>query len=151
MNAAIATTGSTDRRIGRSIGAAVAGFLTVVVLSTVVDQIFHMLGVYPPWGQPMPDPGDNALALSYRIVITVFGGWVTAHLAPHRPMMHVLILASIGFVIGVAAAVATIPLHWGPAWYPILIPITGLPATWLGGWLYVSRRASESARGVDVA
>lgn len=141
MNATIAPTNANDRRIGRSIGAVVVGFLTVVVLSTVVDQIFHMLDVYPPWGQPMPDAGDNALALSYRIVITALGGWVTARLAPRNAMKHVWILGGIGFVVGVAAAIATIPLNWGPAWYPILIPITGLPATVLGGWIH-SRRVS---------
>ena len=123
------------RSIGRSIWAVVAGFLTVVILSTVVDQIFHMLDVYPPWGQPMPEASDNALALSYRVLITAFGGWVTARLAPRNPMKHAWILGGIGFIVGVAAAIATIPLHWGPAWYPILIPITGLPATILGGWL----------------
>ena len=80
-----------------------------------------------------------ALALSYRIVITVLGGWVTARLAPRNAMKHVWILGSIGFVVGVAAAIATIPLNWGPAWYPILIPITGLPATILGGWLHARR------------
>ena len=137
MNAAIAVDAKPS--IARSIWAVVAGFLTVVILSTVVDQIFHMLDVYPPWGQPMPDAGDNALALSYRIAITVLGGWVTARLAPRTAMKHVWILGSIGFVVGVAAAIATIPLNWGPAWYPILIPITGLPATIFGGWLYVRR------------
>ena len=123
------------RSIGRSIWAVVAGFLTVVILSTVVDQIFHMLDVYPPWGQPMPEASDNALALSYRVAITVLGGWVTARLAPRNAMKHVWILGIIGFAVGAAAAIATIPLNWGPAWYPILIPITGLPATILGGKL----------------
>ena len=133
MNTALAV--GAKPSVGRSIWAVVAGFLAVVVLSTVVDQLFHMLGVYPPWGQPMPEASDNVLALSYRIVITVLGGWITARLAPQNPLKHVIILGGIGFVVGVAAAIATIPLHLGPAWYPILIPITGLPATVLGGVL----------------
>ena len=138
MNAAIAVDAKPS--IGRSLWAVAAGFLTVVILSTVVDQIFHMLDVYPPWGQPMPETGDNALALSYRIVITILGGWITARLAPRNAMKHVWILGLIGFGVGVAAAIATIPLNWGPAWYPVLIPITGLPATILGGWLYTRKR-----------
>ena len=56
--------------MGRSIVAVVAGFLAVVALSLATDQLFHVLEVYPPWGQPMNDTGDNLLALSYRVVYT---------------------------------------------------------------------------------
>lgn len=31
--------------------------------------------------------------------------------------------------------VVTLPLHLGPAWYPILIALTALPCAWLGGRL----------------
>ena len=63
-----------------------------------------MLDVYPPWGQPMFDTGQNLLALSYRLVYTILGGYITAGLAPHRPMRHVLILGIIGFVMATAGA-----------------------------------------------
>jgi hypothetical protein len=44
--------------------------------------LLHVLNVYPPWGEPMHDPGLNLLALSYRIVYTIVGGDLTAtHLA----------------------------------------------------------------------
>src|SRR5689334_19616907 len=68
----------------------VAGFLITLILTLATDQLLHVLGVYPPWGQPMREPGLNALALAYRIVITVFGGWLTARLAPTRPMRHAM-------------------------------------------------------------
>ena len=54
-----------------SVRAIVAGFLVTVVLSLTVDEILHLAGIYPPWGDPMPQPALNALALSYRCVITV--------------------------------------------------------------------------------
>ena len=121
------------RRVGRSVAAIVTGFLVVVLLSLGMDQILHMLNVYPPWGQPMWEPGDNLLALGYRSVFTVLGGYVTARLAPSNPMRHVLMLAAIGLAVGVVAAIGTIPMKLGPAWYPIALALTGPAFTWLGG------------------
>ena len=50
-------TGAHPRRRWRSVGAVFLGFITVVVLSLGTDQLLHVLQVYPPWGQPMYDPG----------------------------------------------------------------------------------------------
>lgn len=130
-----------ERNVLRSIVAIIAGFLAVVVLSLGTDQLFHVLNVYPPWGAPMPEPGLNALALSYRIVYTIFGSYLAARLAPRNPMHHAMILGLIGTVMGTLGAVATIPMNLGPAWYPIAIAATALPCAWLGGALG-SRRTS---------
>ena len=129
------------RRLGRSIGAVVAGLLVVVVLSLATDQLLHVLNVYPPWGQPMYDTGDNVLALSYRVVYTVLGYYVAARLAPHAPMKHLWILAGIGLVLGVLGAVSTIPLKLGPAWYPVAIAATALPCAWIAAAIYRARTA----------
>lgn len=123
------------RSLPRSIGAVVAGFLAVAVLSVAVDQVLHVLNVYPPWGQPMHEPELNALALSYRLAFTILGGYITARLAPRSPMRHAIILGIIGTVAALAGALATIPKNWGPSWYPILLVVTALPCTWLGGWM----------------
>jgi hypothetical protein len=137
MTSSTAQTRPQPRRLLRSIGAVFLGFLTVVVLSLATDQLLHVLNVYPPWNQTMYDPGLNLLALSYRIVYTVLGSYLTARFAPHSPMRHAWILGIIGFVIGTAGAIATIPMHLGPAWYPIAIALTALPCAWLGGVLYI--------------
>ena len=123
------------RRLGRSIVAIFLGFVAVVVLSLGTDEVFHLLRVYPPWNEPMNAPGLNLLALSYRIVYTVLGSYIAARLAPSLPMFHAWVLGVIGFVIGTAGAIATIPMHLGPAWYPIAIAATALPCAWLGGVL----------------
>jgi hypothetical protein len=123
------------RRPGRSIVAIFLGFVAVVVLSLGTDEVFHLLRVYPPWNEPMNAPGLNLLALSYRIVYTVLGSYIAARLAPSSPMFHAWVLGVIGFVIGTAGAIATIPMHLGPAWYPIAIAATALPCAWLGGML----------------
>jgi hypothetical protein len=132
----------TARRRWRSVGAVAAGFLAVVVLSLVTDEVLHLLHVYQPWGQPMYEPSLNLLALAYRSIYTVVGMYLTAKLAPRAPMRHALIGGAIGTVVAAAGAVATIPLNLGPAWYPIALAVTALPLAWLGGALYLARNPS---------
>ena len=123
------------RNVPRSIGAVTAGFFAVALLSLGTDQVLHMTGVYPPWGQTMSD-ALFALATAYRIVYTVVGGWITARLAPRAPMRHVVILGVLGLIAGTIGVIATINRRdLGPAWYPIAIAVTAFPLTWLGGRL----------------
>ena len=91
----------------------------------------------------MHEPGLNLLALAYRCVYTLIGGYVTARLAPHAAMRHVLILAIIGFLMGTLGVVGTWNMNLGPRWYPIAIAVTGAPLTWLGGMFYGQRRSAE--------
>ena len=131
------------RRIGRSIGAVLAGLVAVIVLSLGTDQVLHVLEVYPPWGQPMRDPGLNLLALAYRTLYAVVGSYIAAKFAPRNPMRHALALGILGFVLSLAGAIATIPMDLGPAWYPIALVVTALPCAWLGGILH---RPSQAER-----
>ena len=129
------------RRLGRSVGAVVAGFLSVVVLSLATDQLLHILKVYPPWGEPMYSTGLLLLALAYRTVYGALGSTIAAWLAPSGPMRHALILGVVGVVVALAGAIATIPMNLGPAWYPIALVLVTLPAAWVGGALYRARNA----------
>jgi hypothetical protein len=125
----------------RSTAAVFVGFISVAVLSLATDQVLHVLEVYPPWGQPMWDPGLNLLALSYRIVYTILGGYITASLAPHSPMRHVLVVAILGLITGSAGAIVAIRMaDLGPTWYPIALALTGFPCVWLGGVLHGVRQ-----------
>ena len=119
----------------RSVLAVAAGFAAVVVLSLVTDQILHSLHVFPPWGEPMDDAGDNLLALAYRCVYGVVGSYITASLAPSSPMRHVWIGAAIGFVLSSGGIVAAMNVHLGPIWYPVALTLTTFPCAWLGGFL----------------
>jgi len=124
----------TNRHSLRSARAVVAGFLSVAVLSLATDQLLHVFEVYPPWGEPMHDPGLNLLALSYRILYTIFGGYLTASLAPKAPMRHVIVVGIAGFIAGSAGALAAITMaDLGPDWYPIVLAVTAFPCVWLGG------------------
>lgn len=133
-------TSAHPRRTWRSIAAILLGFVAIVVLSMGTDQVLHVLGVYPPLGEPM----SNALLLlatAYRSVYAVAGSYIAARLAPGRPMLHALVLGAVGLVAGVAGTVAT--WNAGPAfepkWYPITLIVIAMPCAWAGGMLRVWR------------
>jgi nitrate/nitrite transporter NarK len=133
------------RNLWRSTGAVLVGFFACALLSIGTDVILHLLKIYPPADQPMWDPGLNFLALAYRCVYAVIGGYLTAKLAPRNPMRHVWVLAFIGLAMAVAGVIATSGMNLGPRWYPIALAVTALPTVWLGGVLH--RRQSLKAEG----
>ena len=121
----------------RSVVAIVAGFITTAVASIATDAVMHATGIFPnsPW--TMTDP-LFVLALAYRAVFTVAGGFVTARLAPDRPMRHAWILAGIGLAAGLAGVVFYFiagSAQLGPVWYPISIAVEAIPCVWFGGRL----------------
>lgn len=123
----------------KSIGAVLAGFVTVVVFSIGMDFILESLGFFPPQSEP-----DSytwwmlLLALIYRSVATVAGGYVTAKLAPDQPMRHAIILGIVGMAAGTVGAIVTWNLT-SQHWYPIALVVTALPCTWLGGKLKTNK------------
>lgn len=95
-----------SRRILRRIGAVLAGLLTVAILDTSIDVLLHATGVYPPWFQPMATP-LWLLAIGYRMVDGITGGYIAARLAPDRPVQHALALGIIGLVLSTAGVIGT--------------------------------------------
>lgn len=131
---------SASRGGWRSAGAIAAGFLLTAVLSVLTDVLMHAAGIYPDWGEPVSG-GLFVWATLYRVVFTVLGGYLTAALAPRRPMWHVLALGALGTVVAIAGAVATWNAGpaFGPKWYPVLLVLTALPCVWAGGILRLRR------------
>jgi hypothetical protein len=125
---------------GRSIWAIVAGFLVVVVLSTGTDVVLHAAKIYPSLGQRMSD-GLFVLATAYRTVYGVIGSYVTARLAPNKPMKYALIGAALGTVIATAGALATWNKDLGPHWYPIALILTAFPTAWVGAKIRLAQMA----------
>ena len=128
------------RRILRRVVAVLAGLFFVIIITTATDALMHATGIFPPLGQPMAD-SLFVLALAYRIIYSIVGGYITARLAPDQPVKHALVLGAIGFVLGLAGTVATWNRgpEFGPKWYPLLIMLTAIPSVWFGGKLVRSR------------
>lgn len=117
----------------RAIVAVVAGFLVTAVSATVVDGVLHATGVFPPFGQPMSG-GLFAVALAYRTLFTIAGGWTTARIATPWHGRVLAILGVVGGSLGIVAWVAGGP-EMGPLWYPVALLVTGPPAALLGAAL----------------
>lgn len=123
-------------RILRSIGAVLAGLLVIFVLSLGTDVVMHATGIFPPWFQPMAGP-LWVFALGYRSLYAVLGCYITARLAPNRPMKHAMILGVIGVVlstVGVASTWNAGPAY-GPHWYGLALIASSFPCAWIGGKL----------------
>ena len=129
------------KRSLRSFGAVVAGFFAIVILSTLTDMVLHATGVFRPLGQQMSD-ALFLVALAYRIVFGVAGCYITARLAPGRPMWHALVLGVIGLVVSIAGAV----VMWeaGPAWYSLAVIAISMPCAWVGGRLGGMQRGAPA-------
>lgn len=121
--------------------AVAAGIAFIIITHTVTDLILESLGVFPPPDQGLHVTWMLVTALAYRVIFEAGGAFLTAWLAPSRPMLHAIILGAIGFVMATAAAVVAIPMNLSPAWYPIALVVFAVPAAWLGGTMYTGRKA----------
>jgi hypothetical protein len=126
------------QRIGRSFGAVLTGILAAIIVTLGTDIVLHATGVFPPWGDSMVGyDGALLLATAYRTVYGVAGSFLTARLAPDRPMQHALV----GGVIGLALSIVGAAVTWnrgpafGPHWYPLALVVLALPTAWAGGKL----------------
>ena len=119
----------------KSIGAVVAGFATVFILSVATDTVLEKLGIFPPPSeQGLFVTWMLVLAFVYRSVYAVVGGYVTARLAPERPMRLVGILGVIGTIGGLVGVI--VGWNLSQHWYPIALAVTAFPLVWYGGKLW---------------
>jgi hypothetical protein len=120
-----------------SIGAVLAGFVAVVILSLGTDLALRAAGILPPFDQRLPD-ALVLLATAYRTIYSIAGSYIAARLAPNRPMGHALALGVLGLIASTAGAIAT--WNGGPAyepkWYPLALIALAMPGAWAGGKLF---------------
>ena len=130
----------------KSVGAVLLGIVVGAALSLGTDQVLHVAHVYPPWGQPMYEPALNLLALFYRLVYGVLGGYIIARFAPHSPLRHAMAGGILGFIVSLAGVIAATQMDLGPLWYPIALALSAIPCSWLGGWLFLLYSGQRTQR-----
>lgn len=125
----------------RSIATVALGLLVTAALSIGTDVVLRASGLFPPAGQPLGD-AQFALAAVYRTVFAALGGYVAAQVAPRNPLRHALILGGIGLLLALLGLIASRGQgpEFGPAWYPLSLVLTALPATWTGATLQARSR-----------
>lgn len=138
-----------SRRVGRSILAVLVGMVVAIALTLATDELLHRIGVFPPWGASMVGfDGALLLATVYRTVYGVLGSYLTAWLAPSRPMGHALVGGAMGLAVSILGAAVT----WnkgpafGPHWYPLALIVLALPTAWVGGLLGVKQLSAGAAQ-----
>ena len=129
----------------RSIVAIVVGFVLIGALAMGTDML--VINAFPAAFDEAGRTQDLSLLMlmaAYVAVYAITGCYVTARLAPNRPMRHALILGALGLAMNIAATVSL----WGtaPAWYHILNLLLVMPYAWIGGRIR-ERQLAQPAGG----
>lgn len=106
-------------------------------------MLLHKLGVFPALDQYTPDR-LLLLATAYRVIFGVVGSYITARLAPYRPMRHAIIGGCIGMFLATIGAAITWNRNMGPHWYPVALIVFAVPQSWLGAKFYLRRSPANS-------
>lgn len=122
----------------KSIGAVIAGFAALVILSMITDSVLEKTGVMKT--QPFVENPVWLIVIIvlYRMVFNTLGCYLTARLAPNKPMKHAIILGIIGVVLTIVGLIAMWDIP--PRWYPISLIVLTLPAAWLGGKMAIKKQ-----------
>lgn len=127
-----------NKTLLKSIGAILAGFLSGALLSIGADLLMEQSGMMSMEHFKESPLYILLIVIAYRFVFNVAGCYLTARLAPNKPMKHAIIIGIIGTVLSIVGTIAM----WDLAipFYNITIILMSLPSAWLGGWLFVKRQ-----------
>lgn len=114
----------------RSIIAVVAGFVLTFALNMAAN--FGLAQVSPAFAaRPLTDPAWLIGISAYVAVFGIAGCYLTARLAPSRPMLHALILGGIALAMSIPITIGA----WNdtPAWFNVYNLLAVMPYAWIGG------------------
>src|SRR4051794_9334470 len=109
----VSSRASSQRQLGRSILAVLAGMVVGIAITLITDVVLRKAGILPPLGEQVPDR-VLACVTTYRVIYGIAASYLTAYLAPYRPIAHAMVGGAFGFVASVAGAIAT--WNAGPAY-----------------------------------
>lgn len=130
----------------QSIKAIAAGFVFVVIISLITDFVLETTDIMKrPFD--LNSDGFVVFVVLYRSLYGTIGSYLTAKLAPVKPMKHSMIGGVIGFAMSIAGAIAM----WDkpPHWYPVVLIITALPCAWLGAKVFINGQHQNSDTAVE--
>ena len=116
----------------KSVWPIIAGFLLLAVLSVGADMILR--GFFPRAFGPSEAPLGalaSTVTILYASAFGVLSSYLTARLAPSRPVTHALALGGIVFLLALGGLVGS--WHRAPAWFDIGFLAMVFASAWLGG------------------
>jgi hypothetical protein len=125
----------------KSVVAVLAGFILIGALGFITDTALQSLGILPETGSARFKDWQSLLALTYHLGFVIVGGYLTARLAPNRPVAHAIALGVLGIGFSLLGLIAIVSGDLAPAWYGWALVVFSVPATWLGGRIFTARQS----------
>lgn len=127
-----------NKTVLKSIGAIVAGFATIVILSVTTDIILENAGIIITEPFAKNPVWLILIIIAYRTAFSVLGCYVAARLSPGKPFKHAITLG----IIGVVMTTLGLIVMWDvpPRWYPITLILLTMPSAGLGGKLFLKNQ-----------
>lgn len=129
--------------MGRSILAIVVGFVLTGALNMGTSAVLSRVApeMVPPPGTPNTSTAALLVICAYVALFGILGCYVTARLAPSRPLLHALIMGGIALAMSIPVTISV----WNdaPAWFNVYNLLAVMPYAYIGGTL----RERELARG----
>jgi hypothetical protein len=129
----------------KSVWPVIAGFLTLIVLSFGAELILR--GLLPKeFGPSERTMGTlaSAVTIFYASAFGVLSSYLTATLAPSRPVQHALTLGGIVFLFVVGGLVGS--WHRAPAWFNIGFLAMVVISAWWGGVIRARQLQHETGQ-----
>jgi hypothetical protein len=130
----------------RSVLAIIAGSVVWMVTALGTDAV--LMSLAPSWfseGGRVESVPLLLFMISYSLLFSVLGGYITALIARRKEIQHALALGVLQFLMGIVATIKF--FDTAPLWFHVLFLTLLIPANVLGGQL----RAMQKRKLRDVS
>jgi hypothetical protein len=127
----------------KSLGIVFVGFIVTTILSMGTDTVLENTGVFPTIAEQQQVGFKilwmNLLAIGYRFLFTIVGGYVVVNLSRENPLGHVKALGVLGTIVAIIGniVVSILPATQNvlPLWFMIVLVLMAYPGAFIGGTL----------------